>query len=162
MKTLISYFLLISLLVSACEKLEDETSVNYDQPFSTKVFVYDKGKFNSISKKDFLKKWEQQVYEMKGIDLTFENPKIVKQENGTLILVAKSTDGATKMATVVTLENGQIKSNNSSTCTCTGCAEGCDPEHISGNKWRCTPCSDITEDCEKSVTATTEPTPESE
>ena len=65
----------------------------------------------------------------------------------------------TKMTTVVTIDGkGQVKQDGGSTCTCTGCATGFDPKHISGNKWRCTLCESASPECAKTVTAS-EPVP---
>lgn len=73
-------------------------------------------------------------------------------------LLAKDDNNTMKMATGLTLNNGvfnlALTDGNSTSCTCTGCSDSCDPYQNLNGTWRCLNSCSPKAGCKKSVTAT--------
>ncbi|MCQ2283595.1 MAG: hypothetical protein MJZ57_01695 [Bacteroidales bacterium] len=98
----------------------------------------------------------------RGTDLAFDSCKIVNQDNGYKIIIAKGMDLDTivRFACVLEFKDGfQTREGKiTTTCECRGtCASGCDPEYLGGSRWICTGCEydqgQVESTCIKSVTA---------
>lgn len=100
-----------------------------------------------------------------GTDMVFDSCKIVNQDNGYKIIIAKGMDMDTivRFAYILEYKDGfQTRDNNvTTTCECRGiCASGCDPEYLGNNKWLCSECQPLPNtltQCIKVVTAQLNP-----
>ena len=95
-----------------------------------------------------------------GTSIFFTQFGIVKDETNQYTLI-----GTTKIKTMtagirLVEDEGNLyefltAAGTGSTCVCTGCNIACNPLHLSGNSWACTPDCETPPGCIKTVTATT-------
>jgi len=98
------------------------------------------------------KNFEKFLEEESNIKVTFDEIKIVQQEDN-YALIGISQQDKTKSAFELVVIGGQIfeLTDDKRTVTCTGCVAGCFPK-ATGNAWACeSPCAD----CEKTETVAT-------
>lgn len=100
-------------------------------------------------------KWENYLKGTGIRDANIGDFEIQRSADGTYIIVCIDytlRNNLTSKYGVALSPNGMNLSVGTTTCTCTGCSQGCNPKQ-SGSTWSCTACTGGGLDCTKSVTA---------
>jgi hypothetical protein len=98
------------------------------------------------------------LYSQSSISVTFTNATI-ELDGNSYLLVASNEDSTIKTAVGLVIDGNSFYQevsavqNGGTTCTCTGCTEGCNPYKGSNGLWYCDSCSLLPNNCTKSVTA---------
>lgn len=110
----------------------------------------------TINETTLKSKWENYL-KSEGIkDANIGDFALLKSEEGNYFLICTDLtvrNNITSQYGISLSPNGVMLAVGETSCTCTGCTEGCDPQ-LNGSVWICTSCWPPTgQSCTKSVTA---------